>query len=446
MAEQMSCLITPYQRRTVTAVAAGDLLRLAGPSLSSPSPESERHDAGLRPVHAGRHSAIFLGHASPEAATAVTTARFYLYLRLMKVFGWSGARWSDRVRQDPALGSPLLLTALLVALAVLTPPEVPVTRLLPTAPALAAALWPVGPTLLLGLACLVGVTVYAVMSPDHSVLFTAAAVGAVTVAAAYASHLRLQREGTLTEVRTVADATQKVLLRPIPRRVGPLEIGSLYLTATPYARVGGDFYALANTRHGIRLVIGDVRGKGLPALAVASALLGSFREAAYEAADLNQLAKRLEATLLRDDAAALAQGDPAELFATAVLAEIPRHGSHATILSCGHPPPLLGRHGSIHILDTDDPAPPLNLGGMITVTCRPRRFLFLAGDQLLLYTDGVSETRDATGAFFPLATWARTQLTTPPRQVLNNLHHALLKHSGNNLNDDIAAIAILKTT
>jgi stage II sporulation SpoE-like protein len=73
----------------------------------------------------------------------------------------------------------------------------------------------------------------------------------------------------------------------------------------------------------------------------------------------------------------------------------------------------------------------------------PRRFVFQAGDQLLLYTDGVTETRDANGAFFPLATWAREQLTTPPRQALNSLHHALLIYSGNNLIDDIA---ILKTT
>lgn len=364
----------------------------------------------------------------------------------MKVFDGIRARWRGRVRQDPVLLSPLLLTLLLAVLAVLTPPEVPITRLLPAAPALAAALWRVGPTLVLGLVCLLGVAVYSVMSSDHSTLFTAGAIGAVTVAAAYASHLRLQREHTLTEVRAVADTTQKVLLRPIPRRVGPLEIESLYLAATPHARVGGDFYALADTRYGIRLVIGDVRGKGLPALAVAAAVLGSFREAAYEATDLTQLAHRLDTTLTRHDAAVLAHGDPGELFATATLVEIPAYGSHAKILSCGHPPPLILRHGSIDVLDTDDPAPPLNLGGLLTTTCRPQQFAFRTGDQLLLYTDGVTETRDATGAFFPLATWALDQLPRSPQQVLNSLQRALLKHSGNNLNDDIAALAILKTT
>ncbi|MFB7498299.1 PP2C family protein-serine/threonine phosphatase [Streptomyces sp. NPDC056161] len=361
---------------------------------------------------------------------------------MRRLTGGRRTRWLSRVRRDPVLVSPALLAVLLAILEVLMPPEKPVYRLLPAVPALAAVLWPVVPTLLLGVACLLGVAVYAVLASDHSALFTVGAIAAVTVAAAYASHLRLQREDTITEVRTVADATQKVLLRPIPRRVGPLEIGSLYLTATPHARVGGDFYALADTPDAIRLIIGDVRGKGLPALAAASAVLGSFREAAYEATDLTQIAGCLETTLCRDDAAALAQGDPAELFATAVLAEIPRHATHATILSCGHPPPLLGRHGEVHVLDSDDPGAPLNLGGLLTPTFRPRRFAFTTGDQLLLYTDGVTETRDAHGTFFPLTTWARDQLDKPPSQVLRSLHDALLEHSGDNLSDDIAAVAV----
>lgn len=160
-------------------------------------------------------------------------------------------------------------------------------------------------------------------------------------------------------------------------------IASLYLAAAPHARVGGDFYALVDTPHAIRVVIGDVRGKGLPALAVAAAVLGSFREAAYEAADLAILAGRLETTLLRDDAAALAPSHPGELFAIAVLAEIPRRSGNITILSCGHPPPLLKHPGGVEFLDTGDPAPPLNLGMLNSTVHRPRRFRFQPGDQLL---------------------------------------------------------------
>ncbi|MFJ9760526.1 PP2C family protein-serine/threonine phosphatase [Streptomyces sp. NPDC101149] len=127
--------------------------------------------------------------------------------------------------------------------------------------------------------------------------------------------------------------------------------------------------------------------------------------------------------------------------------EIPRCGSHVTVFSYGRPPSLRRRrNGTIDILDADDPAPALNLGGLPIAPCLPHRFTFRAGDQLLLYTDGFSETRNAGGAFFPLAAWAQKQLTAPPRQAVNNLQRALLEHGGNNLNDDIAAVAILKTS
>lgn len=142
---------------------------------------------------------------------------------------------------------PLALTAVIGFLTVLTPHDVPFSRLLPAAPALAASVWSVRATLALGLICLLPVIGYALVLSDMTTLYTAGAIGAVTLAAVYASHLRLQREHTLAQVRAVADATQEVLLRPVPDRVRNLEIATLYLAAAPQARIGGDFYAAADT-------------------------------------------------------------------------------------------------------------------------------------------------------------------------------------------------------
>jgi serine phosphatase RsbU (regulator of sigma subunit) len=353
-----------------------------------------------------------------------------------------------RIRWDPVLFAPLLLFVLLAVLALLTPHHIPVTRLLPIAPALAAALWRPRAILLLGVVGLAGLATYVGLSSDPYGWFTVAAMVFISLAAAYAGHLRLQRERSLSEVRAVADTTQKVLLRPVPRRIGPLQIASLYLGATPQARVGGDFYALADTEHGIRLIVGDVRGKGLTALAAAAAVLGSFREASYDAPALDRLAQRLETTLGRADAAVLAEGPAGELFVTAVLVEIPHRGTTGTLLSCGHPPPLIWRGGALgaEVLEYPDPAPPLNLGGILGKPWQPHRFAFGVGDRLLLYTDGVSETRDAAGTFFPLTAWARTQADEAPRQLLDNLLHALRRHSAGRLDDDIAALAVTRTS
>ncbi|MEU7282084.1 PP2C family protein-serine/threonine phosphatase [Streptomyces sp. NPDC045431] len=350
-------------------------------------------------------------------------------------------RRSPRGRWDAALLSPLVLTALIVGLAFSTPREIAFSRLLPAAPALAAAMWPVLPTLLLGAFCLLVMVTLSFFHTDLGTPYTGAAIVAVTLAAAYASHLRLQREQTLFHVRLVADAAQKVLLRPLPGRIDGVEIESLYLAAQEQARIGGDFYEAADTPYGVRLLIGDVRGKGLSAVGAAAAVTSSFREAAYDEPDLTGIARRLETSIIRH-IAAFPGPDLPERFATVLLAEIPRVGDRITLLNCGHPPPLLVHHGRTHVLEPSTPSPPLNLAALIGDTYCVDTAAFAPGDHLLLYTDGVTETRDHAGAFFPLPEWMAEQEPASPRELLDRLHRDLLRYSRGRLDDDIAALAL----
>ncbi|WP_369251689.1 PP2C family protein-serine/threonine phosphatase [Streptomyces sp. R41] len=346
-----------------------------------------------------------------------------------------GGRW------EVARLSPLILTALIAGLAFSTPREIAFSRLLPAAPALAAAMWPVLPTILLGTFCLLVMISLSFFYTDLGTQYTSAAIIAVTLAAAYASHVRLQREEILLQVRLVADAAQKVLLRPLPRRIEDVEMESLYLAAQEQARIGGDFYEAAGTRYGVRLLIGDVRGKGLSAVGAASAVINCFREAAYDEPDLRDIIHRLETSIARHSAAFPTQDRP-EHFATALIAEIPRGGGHVKILNCGHPPPLLAHRGKIRVLEPTIASPPLNLAALIGEHYCVDTVAFVPGDQLLLYTDGVSEARDRTGEFFPLPEWMRRQGPEPPRELLDRLHRDLLDYSGGRLDDDIAALAV----
>lgn len=337
--------------------------------------------------------------------------------------------------------APVILTLLIAGLAFSTPRQFAFSRLLPAAPALAAAMWPVIPTILLGVCCLLVMVGLSLVYSDLGTPYTLAAIAAVTLAAAYASHVRLQREETLFQIRLVADVAQKVLLRPLPRRIEGIEITSLYLAAQAEAQIGGDFYEAANTPYGVRLLIGDVRGKGLSAVGAASAVVSCFREAAYEEPDLRGIAHRLESSITRHIAAFHTQ-DLAERFATALVAEVPPGGGHIRILNCGHPPPLLVHHRTVRVLDPSLPSPPLNLATLIGAHYYVDTVPFAPGDQLLLYTDGVTETRDRCGRFFPLPEWMRQQEPEPPRELLDRLHRALLQHSGGRLDDDIAALAV----
>ncbi|WP_407840299.1 PP2C family protein-serine/threonine phosphatase [Streptomyces sp. DSM 116496] len=337
--------------------------------------------------------------------------------------------------------SPVFLTVVIASLAYTTPPEMAFSRLLPAAPALAAAMWPVLPTVLLGTVCLLLMIGLSLVFPDLGTWWTASGIIAVTVAAAYGSHVRLQRERTLFQVRLVADAAQQVVLSPMPRRIGGIEIESLYLAAAAEARIGGDFYEAVDTPFGVRLLIGDVRGKGLPAVGAAAAIVNAFREAAYGEADLVDIARRLDASSTRYNASFPPEG-PMERFATALLVEIPHGAAHIDVLNCGHPPPLILNRGKLRVLDSAAPSPLLSLAELIGDDYTVDTFGFAPGDVLLLYTDGIAEARARDGEFFPLTEWMRRQPPAPPRDLLTALHRDLLRYSRGRLDDDIAALAV----
>ncbi|MDF3294241.1 PP2C family protein-serine/threonine phosphatase [Streptomyces silvisoli] len=270
-----------------------------------------------------------------------------------------------------------------------------------------------------------------------AVYVSTALVGALgTILAAH----RTRRERTLATVRSVAETAQRVLLRPVPHRLGPVIVESLYLSAAAEARIGGDLFEAVPTSHGVRLLIGDVRGKGLFAVETAATMLGAFREAAHEEPDLAGVARRIERSMNRR-AAQLPGSDMEERFVTAVFAEIPDREPVVRIVNCGHPPPLLIGRDGVTELDPTDPAPLINLGGLLGDEYHIDVESFHPGDQLLLYTDGVTETRDRTGAFYPLTERIRSWAALPPRELLDHLHQDLLAYSDARLDDDTAALA-----
>jgi serine phosphatase RsbU (regulator of sigma subunit) len=149
--------------------------------------------------------------------------------------------------------------------------------------------------------------------------------------------------------------------------------------------------------YGIRLIIGDVRGKGLGAVEVAADIIGRFREVAHGVGTLNEVAHRLDAGLSR-------RWGQYEEFVTALLAEIDPDRGKLTILNCGHPPPILvsAGDGEVTVLEVRAPAPPLGLLTLGSDAGAKQVIAFKPNDQLLLYTDGVTEARDASREFYPL--------------------------------------------
>ncbi|MGW5254356.1 PP2C family protein-serine/threonine phosphatase [Streptomyces sp. NPDC004012] len=355
--------------------------------------------------------------------------------------GWMWPRRPFRGRWSLALLSPVILTVVIASLAFSTPRKIAFSRLLTAAPALAASVWPVLPTVALGAVCVAIMIGLSLVYPDLGTWFTVGAIAAVTGAAAYASRVRIQREQAFVQLRLVAEAAQKVLLRPLPRRVGCIEIESMYVAAAAQARIGGDFYEAVSTPYGVRLIIGDVRGKGLPAVGAAAAVVNCFREAAYDEPTPEGIVHRLDVSSTRHSCT-LPTGEVLEQFTTVALAEFPHQGGRIKLLNCGHPPPLLLHHGNLHVLNPTAPSPMLNLAALIGTDYITDTIVCSSGDQLLFYTDGVIESRNGRGEFFPLQDWMRRQTSADPRELLDTLHRDLLHHSGGGLDDDVAALAV----
>jgi serine phosphatase RsbU (regulator of sigma subunit) len=272
--------------------------------------------------------------------------------------------------------------------------------------------------------------------PGRELAAVLSALVAVTLASGLAGVLRVRRERVLAAVRSVAETAQHALLKPVPSTVGPFQAAVRYSAAAAEARIGGDLYALIPTPHGVRLIVGDVRGKGLPAVGTAALVLGVFREAAHDEPDLLAVVDRIERSLARN----LAHDD----FVTAVVAGYPQDG-HLEVVNCGHTPPLMVRAcGSVTPVEPAHPSPPLGLRALAGHGPSLHVLPFDDGDQLLLYTDGVTEARDHGRTFYPLAEGLERHVSHEPARTLGALHDELLAHVGGRLHDDAALLLIRK--
>ncbi|MFF8990600.1 PP2C family protein-serine/threonine phosphatase [Streptomyces sp. NPDC014983] len=260
------------------------------------------------------------------------------------------------------------------------------------------------------------------------------------------SALRERRQAQLAQVRTVAEAAQHVLMWPLPEQIGPLRTASLYLAAEDEAQIGGDLYAATRCEGAVRVLIGDVRGKGLPAIGEAALLLSAFRECSHQHHGLDDLVTTLEQSIARYTADMEPEEEAGERFATALLVEIPDRDQITRMTSCGHPPPLLLSPGHVVTMPSLHPSPPLGVQAVpATVEHTLDVFSFEPGDTLLLYTDGVVEARDTLGRFYPLAERVARWTDDSPEALLHHLRRDLLAHAGGRLDDDAAMIALHRT-
>jgi hypothetical protein len=328
---------------------------------------------------------------------------------------------------------PFGVLGLLVVADVLLPPSLIVTGTFAIAAIVASALTSVRRTSLVAVAAALLAGVSALWNQNLGSVEWWARMTVVVVAGSLAvllAWVRVGRDNQLVHMTAIAEAAQQALLRGTPSAIGSLGFSARYVSATEEALVGGDLYEVAETDNGVRVIVGDARGKGLEAVQMAATVLAAFRHAAVREPTLTAVATDLD-----DVVTAVAEDED---FVTAVLAEF-HDDDTVTLLNCGHHPPLLLTNAhSRGLVDTGTPEPPLGLGPAPSpVTC-----LLGEGSRLLFYTDGLVESRNREGTFFCLEDSAEALSTDELGTALDGLLGRVVDHVGERVSDDVALMLV----
>ncbi|PBC83336.1 MULTISPECIES: PP2C family protein-serine/threonine phosphatase [unclassified Streptomyces] len=344
-----------------------------------------------------------------------------------------------------------LLPALLIAgglvVGVVTPAGYTAAPFFCAAPLIAASLSSLRSTAVTSLAAVLGeiwaVTYRGALEDYQESVAESVMVFVVALLALGLNRCVQRSDAHLASVRDISEAAQRAVLPTPPERLAGLGVAARYVGARADARIGGDLYAVQDTPHGVRLIVGDVRGKGLEAVEAAVIVIGAFREAAEQETTLEAVAGRLERALQREGGRR-AGLDQFEGFTTAVLAEIPANGqSVLRVLNRGHPPPLLlTLDGGVRELVPAAPALPLGMGDVASWPDRSDETFFPAGALLLFFTDGVTEARDLLGRFYQPASRLRGRRFPGPDALLDMLVEDVARHTGGAPADDMALLAV----
>jgi serine phosphatase RsbU (regulator of sigma subunit) len=235
----------------------------------------------------------------------------------------------------------------------------------------------------------------------------------------------------------VAQALQQTLLPPVLPDVEGLDVAVRYRPAKSSSLVGGDFYDMFEARSDVwGLMIGDVTGVGPEAAALTGIARYAARALAAQEHSPARLLSQLNETLVGFGLQ--------DRFCTVLYAELHPGPDvlRVKIANGGHPDPYIlrsdGRIEEIAISGT-------LLGLLSDVSFEELELALGPGDVLVAYTDGVTEARNPSGAFFGTDGLVGTLpgcTGRPAAWVAHRIELAVTEHQAGVPPDDIAIVVV----
>ncbi len=230
----------------------------------------------------------------------------------------------------------------------------------------------------------------------------------------------------------VAEFLQQAILA-IPKELPGVEVGITYESAAEVAKVGGDFYDLFDLGGGrIGILIGDVSGKGLEAATITSMVKSTIRAFAYKG--------HSPALVLSEANKVISwQLDPNQ-FVTMVYGVLDIGTGKLTFSRAGHPELIVWhKEGcSYHKVESNLP-----IGIFDEVIYDENEVELSAGDGIILYTDGLIETRFKDQLLGDDILIKELNQITPgktPQEVAFELVNMVKKYTSGKPQDDMAVV------
>jgi hypothetical protein len=204
----------------------------------------------------------------------------------------------------------------------------------------------------------------------------------------------------------------------------------------PAYDIAGDAFDYAAGDGVLHFAIVDGMGHGLGSTQLAGLAVGAYRHARRAGASLADMHAAVDEAMASDN-------DDLS-FATGIIGTLATGSGRLEWTCAGHPPPLLLRGRKV----TGELQAPATLpfglgGGPPVVNARDLE----PGDEVLLYTDGVTDAHQAHGDLFGLDRLAdlferKAAGDLEPEEMLRRLVQALLDYQGGGLRDDATLLLL----